>query len=61
MERYLRGAEYLTRLFAEHLIQYHDIEILTTCAKSYHTWENEYPEGIEVINDVPSDDLRTEN
>jgi glycosyltransferase involved in cell wall biosynthesis len=47
------GAEYLTRLFAEHLIQYHDIEVLTTCAKSYHTWENEYPEGVEVINSVP--------
>jgi len=47
------GAEYLTRLFAEHLIKYHDIEILTTCAKSYHTWENEYPEGVEVINSIP--------
>ncbi|WP_292406133.1 MULTISPECIES: glycosyltransferase family 4 protein [unclassified Methanoculleus] len=47
------GAEYLTRLFAEHLIRYHDIEVLTTCAKSYHTWENEYPEGTEIVNGIP--------
>lgn len=46
------GAEYLTRLYAEHLIQHYDIEVLTTCAKSYHTWENEYPEGVEVFNGV---------
>lgn len=46
------GAEYLTRLYAERLIHYHDIEVLTTCAKSYHTWENEYPEGSEVVNGV---------
>lgn len=47
------GAEYLTRLFAEHLQPYHDIEILTTCAKNYQTWANEYPEGVQVINGVP--------
>jgi glycosyltransferase involved in cell wall biosynthesis len=47
------GAEYLTRIFAEHLIKYHGIEVLTTCAKSYHTWENEYPVGVEVVNGVP--------
>lgn len=46
------GAEYLTRSFAEHLIKYHDIEVLTTCAKSYHTWKNEYKEGVQIINGV---------
>jgi glycosyltransferase involved in cell wall biosynthesis len=46
------GAEYLTRLIAEHMIKYHQIEILTTCAKDYHTWKNEYTEGTEIINGV---------
>jgi len=30
-----------------------DVEILTTCALDYVTWENFYPEGIELIDDVP--------
>jgi glycosyltransferase involved in cell wall biosynthesis len=46
------GAEYLTRLIAEHMIKYHQIEVLTTCAKNYHTWKNEYKEGTETINGV---------
>lgn len=46
------GAEYLTRLVAEHLNQYHTIEVLTTCAKDYHTWNNEYPVGNESINGI---------
>ncbi|WP_342679601.1 glycosyltransferase family 4 protein [Methanofollis sp. UBA420] len=47
------GAEHLTRLFAEHLIKYHDIEVLTTCAKNYHTWKNECSEGVDVVNGIP--------
>lgn len=46
------GAEYLTRQVAEHLKSYYDIEILTTCAKSYHTWKNEYRPGSELINGI---------
>jgi len=46
------GAEYLTRLVAERLNQYHSIEVLTTCARDYRTWNNEYPEGSEEINGV---------
>ena len=44
------GAEYFARLMAEHLQNYHSIEILTTCAKGYHSWENDYPTGSEEIN-----------
>lgn len=46
------GAEYLTRLIAEHMSKYHEIEALSTCAKDYHTWKNEYNEGTETINGV---------
>jgi len=36
------GAEYLTRMVAERLKDHHQIEVLTTCAKDYRTWKNEY-------------------
>jgi glycosyltransferase involved in cell wall biosynthesis len=51
-EEIIGGAEYLTRLIAEHMVKYHEIEVLTTCAKDYHTWENEYKKGTETINDI---------
>jgi len=41
------GAEFLAYQTAKHMAKYWDIEILTTCAKDYISWENEYPEGIE--------------
>lgn len=46
------GAEYFTRLVAERMGQYHEIEILTTCAADYHFWKNEYPEGLDVLNGI---------
>jgi Glycosyltransferase len=46
------GAEYHARQIAEHMKKYHDVEVLTTCAKNYHTWENEYKQGNETVNDV---------
>jgi glycosyltransferase involved in cell wall biosynthesis len=46
------GAEYFTRLVAEQLKNHHSLEILTTCAKGYHTWENDYPHQYEEINGV---------
>ena len=48
----LGGAEYACRLLAEHLVQRHDIEVLTTCARDYITWKNEYPEGQDRIRGV---------
>jgi glycosyltransferase involved in cell wall biosynthesis len=48
----LGGAEYACRLLAEHLVQRHDIEVLTTCARDYITWKNEYPEGPDRIRGV---------
>lgn len=46
------GAEYHCRLLAEHLFSYYDIEIITTCAKDYVTWKNEYDEGKNIVDDM---------
>jgi hypothetical protein len=41
----LGGSEYHCRLIAERLALKHDVEVLTTCAQDYVTWENHYPKG----------------
>jgi glycosyltransferase involved in cell wall biosynthesis len=48
----LGGAEHLCRLIAERLASQHEIEVLTTCARDYITWNNEYPEGSDRIRGV---------
>ena len=46
------GSELYSRLLAEKLEHIYDIEVLTTCARDYTTWENYYPEGISDVNGV---------
>ena len=48
----LGGSEQLCRLLAERLALQHDVEVLTTCARDYVTWKNEYPEGVDRIRGV---------
>ncbi len=46
------GAEYHCRVIAERLKDLYDVEVLTSCAKDYLSWKNEYPEGVTNINGV---------
>ncbi len=46
------GAEYHCFLIAKLMSRDWDVEILTTCALDYMTWENHYDEGIEVVDDI---------
>jgi glycosyltransferase involved in cell wall biosynthesis len=48
----LGGSEHLCRLLAERLAAQHEVEVLTTCARDYQTWKNEYPEGVDRVRGV---------
>jgi glycosyltransferase involved in cell wall biosynthesis len=48
----LGGSEHLCRLVAERLAATHEVDVLTTCARDYVTWANEYPEGADRIRGV---------
>jgi glycosyltransferase involved in cell wall biosynthesis len=54
------GSEHLCRMIAERLAQKHDVEVLTTCARDYVSWKNEYPEGRSSLNGVRVYRFRTE-
>ena len=46
------GAELHARYIAEHLARYAEVRVLTTCARDYLTWRNEFPAGIDTINGI---------
>ena len=48
------GAETAARLLAEHLASrpHWSVQVLTTCARDFVTWDNEYPAGDELVNGV---------
>ncbi len=55
------GAERLCRGVVEGLAERgHDVEVMTTCARSYRTWANEYAEGIDGAEPVPVRRFRAE-
>ncbi|MBD3308421.1 glycosyltransferase family 1 protein, partial [candidate division KSB3 bacterium] len=47
------GAETLCRWVAERMHKYFDVEVLTTCALDYLTWENHFPAETTAVNGVP--------
>jgi glycosyltransferase involved in cell wall biosynthesis len=46
------GAELHARYIAERLARHATVEVLTTCAKDYLTWKNEWPAGEETLNRI---------
>ena len=46
------GAELHARYIAERLARHAAVEVFTTCARDYVTWQNELPAGTEHINGV---------
>ncbi len=46
------GAELHARYIVELLAKQHQVEVLTTCARDYVTWRNEFPEGTETLRGV---------
>ncbi|MBN1249353.1 MAG: glycosyltransferase family 4 protein [Anaerolineae bacterium] len=46
------GAELCCRWTAEHLSQYAEVDVFTTCAQDYMVWNNVYPSGDETLNGV---------
>jgi len=47
------GAELHARYVAERLSAHADVRVLTTCARDYVTWKNEFAAGADVVNGVP--------
>jgi glycosyltransferase involved in cell wall biosynthesis len=47
------GSELHARYIAEHLSAHLQVRVLTTCARDYVTWRNEYPPGEERVNGIP--------
>ncbi len=46
------GSEYYTRLIAERLTAHYQVDVITTKALDYTTWENHYPADEEMIGGV---------
>ena len=47
------GAELHARYVSEHLARHADVEVLTTCASDYITWENDFEPGLDRVNGLP--------
>jgi glycosyltransferase involved in cell wall biosynthesis len=46
------GAELHARYIAERLSKHAEVRVLTTCARDYVTWRNDFPPGRDVVNGI---------
>ena len=47
------GSELHARYIAEHLSAHADVRVITTCARDYVSWKNEYPPGETHVHGIP--------
>jgi glycosyltransferase involved in cell wall biosynthesis len=52
------GSELHARYLAERLSAHTAVRVLTTCARDYVTWRNDWPEGEDVVNGIPVERFR---
>jgi glycosyltransferase involved in cell wall biosynthesis len=52
------GAELHARYIAERLARYADVRVLTTCARDYLTWRNEFSPGVDRVNGIAVERFR---
>jgi glycosyltransferase involved in cell wall biosynthesis len=52
-EEVIGGAELHARWIAQRLARRHRVEVLTTCAVDYLTWENKYEAGASTLGGLP--------
>jgi glycosyltransferase involved in cell wall biosynthesis len=52
------GAELHARYIAERLSARMEVRVLTTCARDYETWGNEFPVGADEVNGIPVERFR---
>ncbi len=46
------GSESHCMAIVGRLARFAEVEVITTCAKDYVSWKNEYPAGIELVNGI---------
>ena len=52
------GAELHARYIAERLARHADVRVLTTCARDYLTWRNEFTAGVDHVNGIAVERFR---
>ena len=58
-EEIVGGSESECRMYAERLVPYYDVEVITSCAMDHISWRNDYPEGVSILNGVTVRRFRT--
>jgi glycosyltransferase involved in cell wall biosynthesis len=54
------GSESHCMAIVGRLSEFADVEVITTCARDYVTWRNEYAEGTEIVNGIPVHRFKTD-